>query len=48
MTAGVDQLDYEDAYPNKSVDVLFDLGTPEINGEPTNERVQSWVRHIGA
>jgi hypothetical protein len=48
MTAGVDQLDYEDAYSNKSVAVLFDLGTPEINGEPTNERVQSWVRHIGA
>jgi hypothetical protein len=43
MTTGVDQLEYEDAYSNKSAAVLFDLGTPEINGEPTDERVQSWI-----
>jgi hypothetical protein len=48
MTAGVDQLEHEDAYSNKIAAVLFDLGTAEINGEPTNELVQSWVRHIGA
>ena len=47
MTAGVDQL-YEDAYSNKIAAVLFDLGTPEINGEPTNERVQSRISQIEA
>jgi hypothetical protein len=46
--AGVDQLEYEDASSNKIAAVLFDLGTPEIKSEPTNERAQSRISEIEA
>lgn len=39
---------YEDAYSNLIASVLFDLGTPEINGEPTPDRVRKWVEELEA
>lgn len=31
---------------NLIASVLFDLGTPEINGEPTPDRVRRWVAEL--
>jgi hypothetical protein len=39
---------YEDAYSTLIASVLFDLGTPEINGEPTPDRVRKWVAELDA
>ena len=39
---------YEDAYSTLIASVLFDLATPEINGEPTPERVRQWVSELEA
>jgi len=39
---------YEDAYSNLIASVLFDLGTPEINGEPTPARVRKWIEELEA
>ena len=37
---------YEDAWSTLIASVLFDLGTPEINGEPTPEKVRAWVKEL--
>jgi len=39
---------YEDDYSTLIASVLFDLGTPETNGEPTPERVRQWVTELEA
>ncbi len=39
---------YEDAHSNLIASVLFDLATPEINGEPTPEKVGRWVQELAA
>lgn len=39
---------YEAAYSTLIASVLFDLATPEINGEPTPESVRKWVEELDA
>jgi hypothetical protein len=43
-----ERVEYEDGYSTLIASVLFDLGTPEINGEPTPERVRMWVAELDA
>ena len=41
-----EKVHYEEAYSTLIASVLFDLGTPEINGEPTPDKVRAWVDEL--